>query len=521
MSARPPDPRLREPRWSAARQSGGRRAAVRVLFMLGLPLVAWYFGWLLQPERVGHPVLFGLLVVAEVFNLVQALGFWWTASSERRRRWAGELGRTATVDVLVPVYGEPVEVVEPTLSAAASITGADVRVHLLDDGGDDAMQALARRVGAEYHRRAGSEGAKAGNINAALTQTSGEFVVVLDCDHVPSRRFLDRTLGHMSDERVAFVQTPQYYANHDRGAVARAAWAQQALFFGAIARGKDALGSIFCCGTNVIFRRSALESVGGFPTHSVTEDFELSIELHRRGWKSVYLPEVLAQGLGPEDMSSYVSQQQRWARGCLAGARSAWRARLPARVRAQYLLSSMYFLSGWTLLVYMSFPVVRILTGAQPIAAGSADQFLVHFLPYFAVALGAVALAGAGAYTFGAFALAASSFWIHVQATFRTLLRRPGGFIVTPKQGESARQPRAVLPALVTVAVLTGVAVYGIVKDRSPSTLNNVAFATLHISVLLAGAWPALREGDTAATARDEPLVPARAPEPLADRQAA
>jgi cellulose synthase (UDP-forming) len=325
----------------------------------------------------------------------------------------------------------------------------------------------------------------------------------------------------MSDERVAFVQTPQYYANHDHGAVARAAWGQQALFFGAIARGKDGLGAIFCCGTNVLFRRSALESVGGFPTHSVTEDFELSIELHERGWRTVYVPEVLAQGLGPEDMSSYVSQQQRWARGCLAGARSAWRARLPARVRAQYLLSSMYFLSGWTLLVYMSFPVVRILTGAQPIAAGSADQFLVHFVPYFAVALGAVALAGAGAYTFAAFALGASSFWIHVQATLRTVLRRPGGFIVTPKQGQSARQPRAMLPALVTVAVLTGVAVYGIVKDRSPSTLNNIAFATLHISVLLAGAWPALRRGEAAVTARDEPLVPERAPEPLADRQAA
>ena len=108
-----------------------------------------------------------------------------------------------------------------------------------------------------------------------------------------------------------------------------------------------------------------------------------------------------------------------------------------------------------------------------------------------------------------------------MQATFRTILRRRGGFIVTPKQGESARQPRAVLPALVTVAVLAGVAVYGLVKDRSPSTLNNIAFATLHISVLLAGAWPALRGGETAAIATDEPLVRERAPAIPADRQAA
>jgi cellulose synthase (UDP-forming) len=204
------------------------------------------------------------------------------------------------------------------------------------------------------------------------------------------------------------------------------------------------------------------------------------------------VPEVLASGLGPEDMASYVSQQQRWARGCLAGAWSVLRARLPLRVRAQYLLSSMYFLSGWTLLVYMSFPVVRILTGAQPIASASADQFLVHFVPYFSVALGAVAVAGLGSYTFAAFALAGSSFWIHIQATFRAVLRLGGGFVVTPKEGDTRRQPRAVAPTLVAVAVLLGVAAYGLARDRSPSTLNNLAFAVLHMSVLMSGAWAAL-----------------------------
>jgi cellulose synthase (UDP-forming) len=504
MTRRHGDPRLREPRWSAAAPVPGRAAAVRVLLVLGLPLAAWYFGWLLQPERIGHPILFALLVTAELFNLVQAVGFWWTASTDSRRPPAPPLGRVPEVDVLVPVYGEPIDVVEPTVARAREMEGAGVTVHLLDDGGDDELAELARRAGAVYHRRAGSAGAKAGNINAALERTSGEFVVILDCDHVPSPRFLTETLGHMADERVAFVQTPQYYANHDENLVARAAWAQQALFFGAIARGKGNLGSIFCCGTNVLFRRTALEQTGGFPTHSVTEDFELSVELHQLGWRSVYVPEVLASGLGPEDMASYVSQQQRWARGCLAGARSVLRARLPGRVRAQYLLSSMYFLSGWTLLIYMTFPVVRILSGAQPIAAGSADQFLIHFVPYFLVALGAVALAGAGSYTFSAFALSASTFWIHVQATLRALVGRRGGFVVTPKEGEAGRQPRVVLPALATAGALIGVAVYGFWKDRSPSTLNNIAFAALHIGVLLSGAWPALRGARAGPPARRE-----------------
>src|SRR5581483_2572302 len=110
-------------------------------------------------------------------------------------------------------------------------------------------------------------------------------------------------------------------------------------------------------------------------------------------------------------------QQQRWARGCLSAVPAILRARLPWRVRLQYLLSATYFLSGWTVVLYMSLPVVRLLFGLQPLAQITASQFLIHFAPYYCGALAAVALAGTGTYTFGAFALAASSFWIHVQAT--------------------------------------------------------------------------------------------------------
>jgi cellulose synthase (UDP-forming) len=507
------DPRLRPPAWNAA--AGGATRGMKLLLLLAVPLALWYFGWLLQPQRVGQPVLFGILVAAEAFNLVQACGFWWTVAASRRVRPAPGGTMRAAVDVLIPVYDEPIDIVEPTVAAATRMRGARVTVHVLDDGERDSVQEMAERCGARYVCRSSHTGAKAGNINHALPRTSAPYVVVLDCDHFPSPAFLERTLPLMADERVAFVQTPQHYANWRNGGIAAAAWAQQALFFGAIARGKDALGAMFCCGTNVLLRRTALMSVGGFPTGSLTEDFELSVRLHERGWTSRYVPEVLAQGLGPEDMASYVSQQQRWARGCLGGAWTALRARLPWRVKAQYLLSSMYFLSGWTLLAYMSFPIVRILTGEQPIAAASADQFLFHFAPYFMAALGAVAVAGAGAYTFAGFSLAAANFWIHLRATVLALLRRRGRFVVTPKRGALQRQPRAVLPGLMAITVLVGVAAYGIAGDRSPSTLNNAAFAGLHATVLAFGVRYALtRRRDRAAEA-PEPAEPVeRLPDP-------
>jgi cellulose synthase (UDP-forming) len=493
MSSRPWDVRLRRLTWAPVPTTVSVRTRVRIMALLGLPLAVWYFSWLLDPERIGTPYLYGLLIAAEIFNLVQALGFWWTCANERVREPRAPSERVA-VDVFVPVYKEPTDIVDLTVAAAAGMRGAEVRVWVLDDGNDDAMRDLAARHGVGYLRREQHTGAKAGNINHALGLTSAPFIAVFDSDHVADPGFLEATLGHMEDPRIAFVQTPQYYANGEASRVAAASWAQQALFFGAIARGKDGLNAVFCCGTNVLFRREAFESVGGFPENSLTEDFELSIVLHEKGWRSAYVPDVLSRGLGPEDMASYVSQQQRWARGCLSGLPRALRARLPWRLKAQYLLSASYFLSGWTVLIYMSFPVIRLLTGGQPIDGIDAPEFLLHFAPYFAVALTTAALAGAGSYTFAAFALAAASFWIHVLASVYTVLRRKGSFVVTPKKGAEARQPGAVMPALAAVGVLLAVSIYGLIRERDAATINNVSFAALHVSILMTGCWPALQK---------------------------
>ncbi|MGH2734182.1 MAG: glycosyltransferase family 2 protein [Actinomycetota bacterium] len=486
------DPRLLEPEWPGF--EGGRVTGMRVRLMalLTVPFVLWYFVWLLQPDRIGNPVLYVVLVIAELFNAAQALGFWWTSAHERRRRTPRADIRNVEVDVLIPVYDEPLEVVAPTIEAARRIAGARVNVVVCDDGARSELEQLAKRQGARYVARAGSEGAKAGNLNHALRLTSAPYIAVLDCDHVPDEAFLEQTLGHFVRRNVALVQTPQYYANHRTNALARAAWSQQALFFGCIARGKDGLDSMFCCGTNVVFRRRALEEIEGFPQESLTEDFELSVLLHSKGWKTVYVPQVLARGLGPEDMASYVGQQQRWSRGCLSALPAVLKAPLPLKVRLQYLLSSMYFLSGWTILIYMALPVIRILLGAQPLAAAGADQFLLHFAPYFGFALLSVSIAGAGTYSFSAFALNAANFWIHVYSSVMVALGRPGRFVVTPKRGATERQPRAVLPALAAVAVLGASALFGLARDQGPATLNNVSFAVLHVAVLVTGAWPAL-----------------------------
>lgn len=498
------DPRLDPPRWDAGPPPRLTRWRVRAIGALSAVLSVVYFAWLLTPARVGNPLLYALLVVAEAFNALQALGFWWTIAGDRPLRRAELRRADIDVDVLIPVYGEPLDVVEPTIAAASRLRGGRVHVHVLDDGGDPRIEAAARRHGARYVRRPERTGAKAGNINHALRRTTSPYVAVFDCDHVPDERFLEATLGHLeADDRVAFVQTPQYYANTDNP-IAAAAWSQQALFFGTIARGKGAQDSMICCGTNMVFRRAALDAAGGFPEGSVTEDFELSVHLHEQGWRSVYVPEVLASGLGPEDLASYVSQQHRWARGCVGGIRSILRADLPWRVRLQYLLSAGFFLSGWTVLVYMSLPVIRIFTGAQPLASATADQFLLHFAPYYGASLLAVAVAGAGAYSFAAFSLQLSIFWVQIKASLAALTGRLGSFVVTPKRGAGGIQLRPALPALVAIAVLAGAAITGLVRSTSPATLNNVAFAGMHVAVLASGVRYAFaRRRDVASTTEE------------------
>jgi cellulose synthase (UDP-forming) len=482
------------PAQSAAAAAGDtRHRSLSVLIALNALLAIWYFSWLLSPAQVGTLWLYGLLVTAELFNLFQAAGFWWTVRSDRvptlAPRWSGPPPR---VDVFIPTYNEPLDVVEPTVVAATELSGAIVTVFLLDDGDRPEMAALAERVGARYVTRAEHAGAKAGNINHALGISDAPYVAIFDCDHVPVREFLVETMGCLNDPEVAFVQTPQYYANRDAGVIAAAAAAQQDLFFGTIARGKSASGAMFCCGTNFVFRRAALDNVGGFPVNSLTEDFELSMGLHERGWRSAYIPTVLAHGLGPEDMVSYVSQQARWAQGCLSAIPRVFRYRLPLRLKAQYLLAAAYFLSGWTVFVYMSLPVLRIFTHIQPLHQSSADQFLIHFAPYFACCVLTLAVASDGRYSFSAYCLAACNFGVHIRATARVALRRKGTFVVTPKHGVDGRQLRPVAPALVAIGVLLVSVVYALATSQAPSVLTNVAFASIHLGILTTGCWSAL-----------------------------
>ena len=114
-------------------------------------------------------------------------------------------------------------------------------------------------------------------------------------------------------------------------------------------------------------------------------------------------------------------------------------------------------------------------------------------------------MAGAGSYTFAAFTLSAANFWIHVLSTIYTVLRKKGSFVVTPKKGAEARQPAAVMPALVAVGILVSASIYGLARNPDAATINNVSFALVHATILMTGCWAALKKPRAPASGSLEP----------------
>jgi cellulose synthase (UDP-forming) len=279
----------------------------------GVAYLTWRIGW---SGDGASPVAFAMLLVTEVYGL-WALGTlaWYSWTRTRCERPPATPGRK--IDVYVCTYDEPVEVVAATLAGCHALNYPHT-TYLLDDGRRPEMEELAQVAGAHYRTRPDNSHAKAGNINAALPHTEGELVLMLDADHVPMPDALDAMVGYFDDERVALVQSPHDFFNHDSVQHYVIGRHEQSLFYRVVCPGKNRHGAAYWCGSSAVLRRQALLDIGGVATETIAEDFHTTIRLQRHGWSSRYHDEVLVQGLAPHDLDGYLLQRDRWARGNLA-----------------------------------------------------------------------------------------------------------------------------------------------------------------------------------------------------------
>jgi cellulose synthase (UDP-forming) len=247
-----------------------------------------------------------------------------SAEVDRNALWLARQPHQPLVDVFICTYNEEQAILERTIIGALSLNHANKRVWVLDDGRREWLRDLAHQLGADYLTRTGNAHAKAGNINNGLLHVASldqppDFVAILDADFVPMPNFLDRTLPLFRERDVGIVQTPQHFINPDplqSNLAATRVWPdEQRYFFDVVMASKDAWGAAFCCGTSSVIRFSAVWSIGGLPTGSVTEDYLLTLRLKADGYRTVYLNERLSLGLAPEGLKEYITQRSRWALG--------------------------------------------------------------------------------------------------------------------------------------------------------------------------------------------------------------
>ncbi|WP_298719363.1 UDP-forming cellulose synthase catalytic subunit [uncultured Oceanisphaera sp.] len=296
-----------------------------------------------------------------------------------------------SVDLMIPTYDEPLSVVRTTVYAALGIDWpADkLNIYILDDGGRMEFRRFADEAGVGYIARIEHHHAKAGNLNHALKQTSGELVAIFDCDHVPVRSFLQLTAGgFLQDPRLALVQTPHHFFSPDpverNLGLFRRTPNEGELFYGLVQDGNDMWNATFFCGSCALLRRSALEEVGGIAVDTVTEDAHTALRLHRRGWNSAYMRIPQAAGLATESLSAHVGQRIRWARGMAQIFRidnPLLGKGLTLFQRLCYANAMLHFLAGVPRLVFLLAPLAFLLLHAYIIYA-PATLLLLYVLPH-------------------------------------------------------------------------------------------------------------------------------------------
>ena len=387
-----------------------------ISIFLAIFLTARYLVWRVEYTIGGYgmiSLIAGIaLFAAEIYSAGFALlGYFVNVNPRKRTPAPLPADETAfpSVDIVVPSYNEPAALLEVTLLGALNIDypAGKVQVHLLDDGGTEdrcnnpkiAEQSRARRstlhqlcqqLGVVYHTRVHNDHAKAGNINAALADLRGALMVILDADHVPTKDFLQKTVGFfLQDEKCFLVQTPHSFINPDpvekNLGTYRDSPPETELFHNVIQTGLDSWNASFFCGSAAVMRRSMLLEVGGIQGDTITEDAETAMILHAKGYHSVFLNESLSIGLQPETVMSFIAQRVRWAQGALQLLHFKNPLTLPGLKLSQriaYLASFSYWFFPFSRITTILAPSLFLLFGVMVYDATTL-QYAIYGVPYF------------------------------------------------------------------------------------------------------------------------------------------
>lgn len=454
----------------------GRQVILALTLFLYTRYLFWRGVYTLNTEDWTSFFVSWTVYSAEIYAFVQIVLFAYHAWSPLERQPI-HLRAYPTVDIFVTVVHEPLWILRRTLIGCINqkYPKNRYRVFVLDDGHRAEVAQLAVSLSCGYITRGERQHAKAGNLNHALKETTGDLVAIFDVDHVPTADFLPDTVGFFEDAQMAFVQTPHHFYNPDvfqkNLQNEHVLKNEQTFFYRVLQSGRDRHNSAFFAGSCGMLRRRVLEEVGGFRTETVTEDIHTSMMIHAKGYRSCYLNKILAVGLMPETFESSIKQRIRWATGhlqILFQTNPFTMRGLTFPQRVGYFASIFYFCHGIPRLICLVAPLFALLFGIMPVTA-DIQSIITYFGSYYVATLVMLRTVSRG--TRNAFwsdiyetADCIALSWVALKTALSPRKRRP--FVITPKgMGQEKRGfarfsysvPHLVIMGMLVAGLITGV----------------------------------------------------------------
>jgi len=300
------------------------------------------------------------------------------------------------VTVQLPIYNE-IHVVERLLKAISEIDYPrdKLEIQVLDDSTDETRSMTettvaklrARGYDAIVLRREDRVGFKAGALDYGFQKAKGEFFFILDADFVPPPNILRESIQHFADPRVGMIQTRWGHINRSYSWLTRA---EAILLDGHLVLEQTArsrTGRFFNFnGTAGLWRKNCIRESGGWQHDTLTEDLDLSYRAQLRGWKFVFLADIVTPAELPVDLDGFKSQQHRWTKGSIQTCKKMlpriWRSKLPLFIKIEataHLTANFAYL----LLAFLCVLLHPSSSGASSGAAGGVVRMLLIDLPIF------------------------------------------------------------------------------------------------------------------------------------------
>jgi len=271
-----------------------------------------------------------------------------------------------SITVQIPVYNDPVAIRCMKACLNFNYPKDKFEIIVADDSTDGTKKVIDDFVKKHpekirVFRRKTRKGFKSGALNNVLKYSNGDIIVIFDSDFIPSKKFLKKIVGpFFHDEKIAIVQSRMGYINHNQNFITKLASTLMMIYHNFYCPLSSELGVSFFCGTHGAIRKDALIKANGWNEKNLTEDAELSIKIFKKGYKSVYLPDLKVKGELPFTFEAFIKQQMRWTYGMtrtfIDNARSIW-------------LGGHFSLSQKALMTYLTFggiifPFVVVMTFA-------------------------------------------------------------------------------------------------------------------------------------------------------------